>query len=45
MKQNLIEIRNLLVQRSNLDVLNIASLSIPRGETLAIVGPNGAGKS
>ncbi len=41
----LIEIRDLVVQRGGRETLNIASLSIPRGETLAIVGPNGAGKS
>src|SRR6185503_16751828 len=41
----MIEIRNILVQRNNRGVLDIASLDIKRGETLAIVGPNGAGKS
>src|SRR5581483_2977244 len=41
----LIEIRDLVVQRGGRETLNIASLSIPRGETMAIVGPNGAGKS
>ena len=41
----LIEIHDLAVQRGGRETLNIASLSIPRGETLAIVGPNGAGKS
>ena len=41
----MITIRNLLIQRDGRDVLNVDSLDIKRGETLAIVGPNGAGKS
>ena len=41
----MIEIRDLLIQRNGRDVLNVNSLDIKRGETLAIVGPNGAGKS
>ena len=41
----MIEVRNILVQRNKRVVLDIASLDIKRGETLAIVGPNGAGKS
>jgi len=42
---DLISIQDLLIQRNGRDVLNIHSLQIKRGETLAIVGPNGAGKS
>jgi len=41
----LIEIRDLLVTRGGRETLKVDSLSIPRGETLALVGPNGAGKS
>jgi tungstate transport system ATP-binding protein len=42
---NLIEINNLLMKRREQIALEVQNLSIPRGETLAVVGPNGAGKS
>jgi len=41
----MIEIRKLLIQRNGRDALQIDSLDIKHGETLAVVGPNGAGKS
>jgi tungstate transport system ATP-binding protein len=41
----MIAIQNLMVERNERRVLNIESLDIQRGETLAVVGPNGAGKS
>ena len=43
--QPLLEIRNLLVKRGNHPALQLDSLTIQRGEVLAVVGPNGAGKS
>lgn len=41
----MIQIRDLLIQRNDRNVLNVDSLDIQRGETLTVVGPNGAGKS
>lgn len=41
----LLKLSNLLVRREGNIVLDIESLSVERGEVLAIVGPNGAGKS
>ncbi|HCK67109.1 MAG TPA: ABC transporter, partial [Anaerolineae bacterium] len=43
--KSFIQISNLLVKRNKRDVLKIDSLTIKRGEILAVVGPNGAGKS
>jgi tungstate transport system ATP-binding protein len=42
---DLLQLSNLLVRREEQVVLDIESLSVERGEVLAIVGPNGAGKS
>ncbi|MEW6240508.1 MAG: ABC transporter ATP-binding protein [Chloroflexota bacterium] len=41
----LLEIRNLLVHREKMPVLEIDHLAVGQGEVLAVVGPNGAGKS
>ena len=41
----LFQLSNLRVRREGQTVLDIESLSVERGEVLAIVGPNGAGKS
>ncbi len=41
----LLEIRDLLVQREGLPVLQIDHLVVEAGEVLAVVGPNGSGKS
>lgn len=41
----LLALSNLFVRREGRTVLDIQTLSVERGEVLAIVGPNGAGKS
>jgi len=45
MKEPLIGVSNLVVQRNGENALRVDSLEIERGETLTVVGPNGAGKS
>jgi ABC-type proline/glycine betaine transport system ATPase subunit len=42
---NIIQIRDLSINRNGRSVLQVDSLDIQRGETLTVVGPNGAGKS
>lgn len=41
----LLQLSNLLVRREGRTVLDIESLSVEKGNVLAILGPNGAGKS
>ena len=41
----MIQIRDLLIERTGRNVLRIDSLDVQRGETLTVVGPNGSGKS
>ena len=40
-----LEIRELVVQRGGVTVLEIDSLDIPRGLVTVMIGPNGSGKS
>jgi tungstate transport system ATP-binding protein len=40
-----LEVKNLEVKRGGTILLNIPSLSIEKGEILALIGPNGAGKT
>jgi tungstate transport system ATP-binding protein len=42
---NMIQIRDLTINRNGRSVLQVDSLDIQRGETLTVVGPNGSGKS
>jgi len=42
---NMIQIRDVVINRNERAVLQVDSLDIQRGETLTVVGPNGAGKS
>ena len=44
-REEMISIKDLLVQRGGNDALKIKSFEIKQGETVAVVGPNGAGKS
>ncbi|MBM4338195.1 MAG: ABC transporter ATP-binding protein [Deltaproteobacteria bacterium] len=41
----ILEVKNLTVERGGVCILNVPSLSIDKGEILALIGPNGAGKT
>src|SRR4030043_2428837 len=41
----ILEVKNLEVKREGTILLNIPSLSIEKGEIMALIGPNGAGKT
>jgi tungstate transport system ATP-binding protein len=45
MTDPILEVKNLDVKRGGGTLLNIPSLSIEKGEILALIGPNGAGKT
>jgi len=45
MRQPVLEVRDLVVARSGVEILNLDHLQVFEGETLAVIGPNGAGKS
>jgi tungstate transport system ATP-binding protein len=45
MNSALIQLRNLLIVRNGMNVLDIPDLSIEEGRIVSLVGPNGAGKS
>jgi tungstate transport system ATP-binding protein len=46
MKENiLMQIKNLVLERSGVAILDIEKINITEGKILALIGPNGAGKS
>ncbi len=44
-EKSIIEVKNLIVQRGKVTVLDIRELSVGQGRSLSLIGPNGAGKS
>ena len=42
---NILTVKNLVVKRGGVTVLDISELNIKQGRILALIGPNGAGKS
>ncbi len=43
--ENILTVKNLIVQRGGVAVLNISELTVERGKIFVLIGPNGAGKS
>jgi len=43
--EKIITVKNLIVQRNGVTVLDIKELNVKQGRILALIGPNGAGKS
>ena len=43
--ENILTVKNLIVQRNGVTVLDIRELNVEQGRILALIGPNGAGKS
>jgi tungstate transport system ATP-binding protein len=44
-EQAILAVRNVVVERGDVRVLDIPKLAVRRGEILSLIGPNGAGKS
>lgn len=45
MSETILEIKNLCVKYGNITALNSVSLSVPKGQLVAVIGSNGAGKT
>ena len=43
--ESLIQIENIIIERSGVTVLDVSDLNVEEGRILALIGPNGAGKS
>ena len=41
----ILSVKNLVVRRGDLTVLEVEALEVEEGDVLAVIGPNGAGKS
>ena len=42
--ENIIHVKNLIVRRGPVTVLDISDFKVARGRILALIGPNGSGK-
>jgi ABC-type multidrug transport system ATPase subunit len=43
--ENIIHVKDLIVRRGQVTVLDISDFKVARGRILALIGPNGSGKS